>query len=172
MTLAACSSPNTIKKTRKLRGIAPYAPDDSGYKWDSPDRWSARRIHFHVIKHLGQDVVFPRGYEVLVKLWEPPEQTAAGIYTSETGNRELSYRGRCGLVLRMGAECCIKSSRFPIGSRFTYGEWVLFSMHHKEHIFINGHTLTNIRDDQIQAVTRNPELVITTVNMFDELGAH
>src|SRR5712691_9641223 len=56
-------------------------------EFKNPFEWMDDEIHELVVKEVGEDTVFPRGYHVLMKLWMPPKTYDSGFERTEHGQR-------------------------------------------------------------------------------------
>ena len=133
--------------------------------WRNPFLWTEQEIHELVMKEVGIDCLFPRGYEVLVKIWHPAKDYESGLTRSDHTVRSEGLTTRVGKILRMGPEAFKDPMRFPAGPRATYGEWMLFRTLERELIEVNDIRLANLRDDRFTMMTTEPDKVKTTFDL-------
>lgn len=151
--------------------VESLAPDDSGRPWKSPEEWSKEEIHQLVIDHLGVDEVFARGYQLLVKLWSPPENDEYGLSRPDHDVRNQTIETTMGVVLRMGRDSFSDKGRFPSGPTVTYGEWAIFRGGQRQLQEINGEKIAFISDDRFLGPCDDPSKVVTGVKLeFDWAG--
>ena len=130
-----------------------------------PADWTSEDIHELVMKEVGVDILYPRGFEILVKLWMPPEEDGTGIASTDNSRRNERITTRVGRILRMGPEAFSDPARFPAGPRATYNEWIIFRSMERDLIRVNDHYLAHIHDDRIRLMVTQPELVQTTFDL-------
>src|SRR6478609_3209544 len=92
-----------------------------------------------------------KGFKILLKIIELPEQTDSGLYIPETatGDSLTSPVGTIGLVIGMGPEAYKDPAQFPYGPRCKVGDLVDFSPYEKEKRTYGGHKCHIINDDRI-----------------------
>ena len=147
------------------------APDDSGRLWKPPHQWTHDEINELVLNEIGRDDIFARGYNILLKLWFPPESDENGLVQSDHAIRNSAVETTVGKILRMGRSAFGNPSRFPDGPLGTYGEWVMFRTGQRQIFEVNGIRLAHIADDRILGPVDDPEHVITGIQMeFDWAG--
>lgn len=134
-------------------------------KFEKKNIWSETDVHQLVMDEVGKDILFPVGFEILVKLWMPPEEDGSGIALTEQGQRKERITTRVGKILRMGPEAFTDRARFPIGPRATYGQWVVFRNMERDLIRVNDHYLAHLHDDRIRIVTTEPDGIQTTFDL-------
>lgn len=147
------------------------APDDTGNSWKHPYLWTPSEIHELVMEEVGIDETAARGYQILVKLWTPPEEIN-GVAQLEQKRRDLMQQTCLGKVLRMGKECFTDKSRFPFGPRVTYGEWGLFRGNEKQKAEKNGIMLSSLHDDRFLWVEKNPLTLETSFSIGQDFAGH
>ncbi len=130
-----------------------------------PDQWTPEEVHNLVMREVGVDILYPRGFEILVKLWMPPEEDGTGIASTDHSRRNERITTRVGRILRMGPEAFRDPARFPAGPRATYNEWIIFRSMERDLIRVNDHYLAHIHDDRIRLMVTHPELVQTTFDL-------
>lgn len=130
-----------------------------------PFSWTEEEIHALVMEHVGVDIVKPRGFQVLVKIWMPDEMYKSGLARTDQIRRNERITSTVGLVLRMGNEAFTDPARFPCGARVTFNEWAIFRSTERQLIQANGHYLAFINDDRFVAVTTDPENIQTTFDL-------
>jgi co-chaperonin GroES (HSP10) len=153
--------------------VTELAPDDSGRPWKHPRLWTPEAIHQLVMDEVGEDLLFPRGYTVLLKLYKPNQLTAGGLILPDHEVNKVTTQCTIGKVLRMGYEAWRDPARFPYGYRATYGEWVLFrgSERQKIKVTTSEESLAIISDDRIHFASDTPEKVITAFELEHEWAA-
>jgi hypothetical protein len=74
-------------------------------RWKSPFEWTEEEIHELVMEEVGEDTLFPRGYQVLIKLWMPPRELddGCGLIRTDHMMRNERITTNIGRVLRMGS---------------------------------------------------------------------
>jgi len=141
------------------------APDDTGALWKPPHQWTKEEVNELVLNEVGRDDVFARGYNVLVRLWFPPESDEDGLVKSDHAIKNTAVETTIGKILRMGRSAFGNPSRFPDGPLGTYGEWVMFRVGQRQIFEVNGIRLAHIADDRILGPVTNPEDIDTGVQM-------
>lgn len=136
--------------------------------YKSPDYWTQEEIHNLVVDTIGVDEVFPRGYQVLIKLFEPKEVDSLGILRADRDIKEVVIGTMMGQILRMGRDAFDDKVRFPGGPTVTYGEWAIFRGSERQRIRLNGKDMAFVNDDRFLAVTTNPEGLETTFDLIHE----
>lgn len=131
----------------------------------NPFLWTEDEIHDLVMREVGVDILYPRGFQVLVKIWTPSEEYDSGLKRTEHNRRSERITTRVGKVLRMGREAFRDPGRFPLGPRATYGEWMLFRSLERELIQVNDIYLANLNDDRFTIMTTKPEAIQTTFDL-------
>ena len=127
--------------------------------------WTIDKIHKLVMEEVGEDILFPRGFEILVKLWIPPVDDGSGIALTDHGRRNERITTRVGRVLRIGPEAYSDHNRFPYGPRCDYNEWIVFRSMERDLIRVNDHYLAHIHDDRVRLMTTHPERIQTTFDL-------
>jgi hypothetical protein len=156
------------KETREeIPEFLNYCPDDSAVKWKQPFLWqkTPKLIHDLVMTEVGSDEISPRGFQVLIKLWTPPEQSELGWDNNDHYKRGQMQMATIGKVLRMGAEAFCDIGRFPLGPRITYGEWAIFRGTERQKIEVNGIMLAFVNDDRFMGVAKDPTKVQTSFDL-------
>jgi len=131
----------------------------------SPFDWTKEEINEHVLSVLGCDKDFPTGYNVLVKLWIPPEENEYGVMLTEHSRTKEMLTSVTGQVLRMGKSAFRDRARFPTGPLITYGQWGLFREHTRQVVQRNGHRIAYIHDDRFVAVVEDPASLKTAFEL-------
>lgn len=138
------------------------APDDSGMPWKAPHLWTSEEVHQLVMDNIGVDIMFPRGFFVLVLLHSPEKEDESGLANPDHYINNESIETSIGLILRMGNEAFTDKRLFPFGPRYTYGEWVSFRTGQRDPKIINGKRVAFINDDRFQGMTTSPKDVQST----------
>lgn len=131
----------------------------------SPFDWTEEDINKHVTSIIGCDKDFPTGYNVLVKLWIPPEENEYGVLLTEHSRTKEMLTSVTGQVLRMGKSAFRDRARFPTGPLITYGQWGLFREHTRQVVQRNGHRIAYIHDDRFVAVIEDPSTLKTAFEL-------
>lgn len=131
----------------------------------SPWEWTEEEIHELVMREVGEDVIHPRGFYVLVKIWTPPEEYESGLIRTDNEQRSKTLESNHGMILRCGGEVFVDKERFPFGARFTYGEWATFRGSERIPIEVNGHRLAQIHDDRFISMIDDPSRIKTTFDL-------
>ncbi len=129
-----------------IKRLADDQEEQEGFK--NPFLWTEDEIHDLVMREVGVDILYPRGFQVLVKIWTPSTKYDSGLDRPEHERRAQRITTRVGKVLRMGREAFRDPGRFPLGPRATYGEWMLFRSLERELIQVNNVFLANLNDDE------------------------
>lgn len=147
------------------------APDDSGFSWKPPHEWTYKDIHELVMENLGVDCIFPRGYQLLIKLWAPASKTDFGLARTDHTLRNDSVETSIGRVLRMGRDAFNGDKRFPSGPLTTYGEWGIFRVGQRQIMEVNNQRVAFINDDRFLGPTSDPAKITTGIKLeFDWTG--
>ena len=142
-------------------------------RWKSPFKWTEEEIHNLVMEEVGEDTLFPRGYQVLIKLWMPPRELddGHGLIRTDHMMRNERITTNIGRVLRMGSEAFREQRRFPGGPTVTFGEWVVFRTGERNLIQCGEHFLAHLNDDRFIAMTTDPSNKKTTFDLeFEHVG--
>ena len=142
-------------------------------RWRSPFEWTEEEVHELVMNEVGEDTLFPRGYQVLIKLWMPPRELDDGYGLVRTDHMMRNERitTNIGRVLRMGSEAFREQRRFPGGPTVTFGEWVVFRTGERNLIQCGEHFLAHLTDDRFIAMTTDPSNKKTTFDLeYEHVG--
>lgn len=142
-------------------------------RWKSPFQWTEEEIHNLVMEEVGEDTLFPRGYQVLIKLWMPPRELddGSGLIRTDHMMRNERITTNIGRVLRMGSEAFREQRRFPGGPTVTFGEWVVFRTGERNLIQCGEHFLAHLADDRFIAMTSDPSNKKTTFDLeYEHVG--
>lgn len=134
------------------------------------DIWTEDKIHDLVMECVGVDEVFPRGYQLLILLWSPPEVDANGLSMTDMEIKNTVSSTMVGKVLRMGEDAFCDPVRFPSGPLVTYGEWGIFRGSERQRIRKNGKDLAFITDDRFLGVDENPNTLQTHFDLQFEFS--
>jgi len=145
-----------------------FAPDDSFNEWKHPKDWTKEEINKLVMDEIGVDETFPRGYHLLVKLWQPAAATEVGLLRGDHLIKKGTIQCTIGKVLRMGADAFTDAHRFPSGPLVTYGEWGIFRGSERQQIGKAEKRLALIHDDRFIATDTNPDSLITSFELEHE----
>lgn len=130
--------------------------------------WTPDEIHELVMKEVGVDDDFPRGYQVLVKLYSPSLVDAIGMHITDKEIDNVTRSTMVCKILRMGEDAFMDACRFPQGPTITFGEWVVFRGSERQRIRRNGKDLAYINDDRFLGKAENPEKLQTTFDVIHE----
>jgi len=142
-------------------------------RWKSPFEWTEEEIHELVMREVGEDTLFPRGYQVLIKLWMPERELddVNGLIRTDHMMRNERITTNIGLVLRMGSEAFREQRRFPGGPTLTFGEWIIFRTGERNLIQCGEHFLAHLSDDRFLAMTTDPTNKKTTFDLeYEHVG--
>ena len=139
----------------------PIHPSDVAY----PVNYS----HDLVMFILGEDCLFPRGYQVLIQLYAPPKIDEYGLERPEKDIKAEIRSTMTGRVLRFGEDAFQDTARFPSGPLVGLGEWGIFRGHERQHLRVNGIDVAFVTDDRFVGVTTAPEKVQTSFDPHHEL---
>ena len=98
--------------------------------------------------------------QVLAAVYIRPEQTAGGVYLTETTRGEDRFQSKVGLIVKTGANAFVD----PDGVWFkdvnlAVGDWVIFRPSDGWSITINGVLCRILDDTVIRGTTKNPDKV-------------
>lgn len=135
--------------------------------WKSPFEWTDEEIHDLVMKEVGVDETFARGFKLLLKLWVPPEMDNNGVYFPETlRSNDISV---IGMLIGMGDDAFRDPYRFPSGPTHTYGEWCIFRPYEDQKVKkLNKHLLTFISDERLVGLDTNPMTLKSALKLEEE----
>ena len=140
-------------------------------EFKDPFDWTSEEIHELVMQEIGQDTVFPRGYQVLIKLWMPSSTLESGLELTDHMQRNERITTTIGKVLRMGSEAFREVRRFPGGPTITFGEWGIFRSSERQLVQCGAHYLAFLNDDRFVGVTTNPAELKTTFDLeYEHVG--
>jgi hypothetical protein len=121
---------------------------------------------------VGKDIIFPRGFQILVKIHMPGETFKSGLLRSDHSRRNDRITAAVGKILRMGPEAFMGSSKFPMGQRCTYNEWMIFRAQERQLVCVNETFLALINDDRFIAMTTEPDEIQTTFDLeYEHVGS-
>jgi len=103
----------------------------------------------------------PVGYQILVRLYEPPKKTNAGLYIPEQTASLEKTASIMGYVVSMGPECYLSTAtkEFPVGARCAVGDCVMFASYSGVRLKHNKLDYRLINDDTVLAVVPDPDAV-------------
>lgn len=104
-----------------------------------------------VMKQQLGGVIPVKGYKILLKAIDLPDQTESGLYIPETatGDYLTSPIATIGIVIGIGPEAFKDPVQFPYGPRCKVGDLVDFSAYEKEKRIYGGYKCHIINDDRI-----------------------
>lgn len=107
-------------------------------------------------------LVVPKGYRVLVAIYQANRKTDGGIWKPDETIRREDHAQTIGYVIAMGPDCYSNKEQFPSGEHACQpGDYVMFRAYAGTRFRLEG-TDTEFRlinDDAIEAVVVNPEKV-------------
>lgn len=127
--------------------------------------WTEEEIHAHAMREVGSDDLDPRGFYVLVKLWNPPERDKNGILLPDHVRYKDMITSTVGKVIRMGNDAFRDEGRFPSGPLITIGEWGVFRNLDRQMVATNGTRMAFMHDDRFVCVTRKPQALQSTFDL-------
>ena len=145
-----------------------FAPDDSGFEWKHPELWTPKEIHELVMSEVGVDETYPRGFQILIKLWTPSKIMPNGLERTDHEIKKLMTMCTIGKILRFGRDAFTDPARFPSGPLVTYGEWGLFGISQRQQIGKHDQRLALLSDDRFLATDTNPEDLQTAFEIEHE----
>lgn len=154
-----------IAQAAMQQPVQQHSPDDKMTAWKEPNMWSLAEIEKLVMDEVGCDLIVPRGYNVLVSLWVPPEMDDHGLHLTDHAVKKGTIQSTLGKIIRMGADAFTDRARFPSGPTVTYGEWGIFRGSERQPIGINGKRLALIHDDRFIAATGDPNSLQTSFEL-------
>lgn len=141
--------------------------------WRDPLSWSEEEINAHVEKTIGEDVLFPDRFYILVKLWIPPEvDDETGMTMTDHARYKPMISACVGQILRFGEDSFSEQQLFPKGHPYTYGEWVCFRSLDRQLFEVNRNRIAQIRDDKIVGFTNKPHRIKTSFDLeYEHVGS-
>lgn len=130
--------------------------------------WTDLKIHNLVMDAIGSDDIFPRGYQVLIKLHVPSLVDKSGMHRTDKEIQDGIRSTMVGQILRLGKDAFQDEVRFPGGPTVSYGEWAIFRGSERQRIRQNGKDMAFINDDRFLGVTTSPEKLETVFDMIHE----
>ena len=73
-------------------------------EWKDPFDWTEKEINQLVLDEVGKDVIFPRGSQILVKIWEPKKELEGDLVLPDHSIRNERITTSIGKIIRMGPE--------------------------------------------------------------------
>ena len=78
--------------------------------------------------------------QLLVAIYEPPEKTKSGIYTTDNTRKEYQYQGKVALVLKMGSNVFVDDHIVQFhGFSCEVGDWIVFRLMAGQFPLTNAH---------------------------------
>lgn len=101
-----------------------------------------------------------KGWNLLIRPWKPPTQTASGFYLPDTFHDDLSSLINVGRVLQIGDQCWSDKEKY--GKPWCkVGDYVLYAKH----------TGTKIKFGEVALVLLADDRVLGTMDSPDEISA-
>ena len=141
------------------------------------DKWTEEDIHNLVMEEVGEDLVFPVGFQIFGKIYVPPEVYDSGISRTEHARRNERITSCVAKVLRMGPECYADSIRFPLGARVKYGQWYLFKSTQRQLLSVKSDQFLEtfcgmFNDDGLMSFVKDPTKVVTSFDLeYEHTGS-
>lgn len=136
----------------------------------APHLWTEEEIHALVMEQVGVDETFPRGYQILVKVWSPPRELGGGFERSDHEIKNATGTSSVGIILRMGNDAFKDRSLFPTGPIVSYGEWAIFRGMERQKVMKAGQELAFVNDDRFIGVEENPSTLKTHFDVSYEFA--
>lgn len=101
----------------------------------------------------------PKGYQIIVRLYTPPEKFGA-IYKPQESVKLEETASIMGQVVAMGPECYVSTdTKKFLERRCEVGDWVMFAAYSGVRFKHNGQKYRLINDDTVLAVVPDPDAV-------------
>ena len=118
------------------------------------------------IEHLPDEKIIerlpdPTGWRILVLPYKGQGKTKGGVILTDQHMEERGYTTVTGLVLKMGPDCYKDEEKFPTGPWCKVKDWILFARYAGSRIKIEGGELRLLNDDEILAVVKDPEDILS-----------
>lgn len=100
------------------------------------------------------------GNQVLLGVYERPEQTKSGLFLSQQTRDEDKYQGKAALVLMKGPAAFVSDSNYDFqGQNVEVGDWVAIFVSDGRKIQINGQLCRIVEDQNIRLKIPAPDMV-------------
>lgn len=100
------------------------------------------------------------GNQILLGVYERPEQLASGVYMSDQTRQEDQYQGKVGLVLKKGPAAFRSDSNYDfMDQNVKVGEWVVLWVTDGRKIRIKGMLCRVVEDLHIRMKISAPDIV-------------
>ena len=107
-----------------------------------------------VLKYEGLE---PKGWNILVRLYIPPNKTNNGLYLPTSVTDEHEYKSCVGLVLKK-AKGVYKDDRYKLtGNWCEVGDWVVFPRHSGYPLNYKDIPIYILKEDSIDLIINNPK---------------
>jgi co-chaperonin GroES (HSP10) len=103
----------------------------------------------------------PTGWRILILPHRGVSKTKGGVLLSDKTVMEQQIHAQVGLVLKMGPDCYSDIEKFPNGPWCKEKDWILFARYAGSRIRIEEGELRLLNDDEILAVIKNPEDILS-----------
>jgi co-chaperonin GroES (HSP10) len=103
----------------------------------------------------------PSGWRLLVMPFKLKEKSKGGIILTDKTVEESQWSTNVGLVMKMGDLCFKDDGKFPTGPWCKEKDWILFGRYAGARIKIDGGELRLLNDDEVMAVVKDPEYVLS-----------
>ena len=103
----------------------------------------------------------PTGWRILILPYRGIGKTKGGVLLSDNTVMEQQLHTQVGLVIKMGSDCYKDKEKFPTGPWCKVKDWILFARYAGSRIKIEGGELRLLNDDEILAVVKDPEDILS-----------
>lgn len=98
--------------------------------------------------------------QIMVAIYQRPQQTASGLYLSDRTRDEDKFQGKVGLVVKTGPMAFKDDSNVTFGGQtVSVGDWVVFRPSDGWSWSVNGKECRMLRDVDIKARVKAPDSV-------------
>lgn len=100
------------------------------------------------------------GNQVLIGVYERPQQTKSGVYLPDQTRREDQFQGKAGLVLAMGSKAFVSDENYDFGDdKVAVGDWVAIFVADGRKLQINKQLCRLVEDQHIRMKIPAPDLI-------------
>lgn len=96
---------------------------------------------------------------VLVAIYELPERTAGGIFTSEQSKKESKFQGKACLVIKVGPMANVGDKGSLRGGDLKPGDWVALKVSDGWQMEINGQLCKLMAEETIHMRIPGPDVI-------------
>lgn len=98
--------------------------------------------------------------QILIGVYERPQQTKSGIFLSDQTRGEDKHQGKAGLVLKKGPTAFVSDANYDFGGQnVEVGDWVAIFVSDGRQIVINGQLARIVEDQYIRLKIPSPDAV-------------